>query len=304
MKKVVLVTLMLLLVAAAFLIPGCSSTSTEPTFGDTNSVEFQIVQNVVAENSLEGVSKIVDISWELFDSIPGVNSSPKNYSGRAALSDDILVVDSFNYSYTNGWHIFAFWVWAADTVTHDTVNVTGIDSLQALNGAVPMQIPDTSMDDLYIRAHYDVVLRNTNIVGSSDHSVNLGNIDWTGFTPIVIDGNVTENLQGTVSDSQLVVDFDFTNTLNANGIVANLGSESCPSSGTLSLNSAIDISAVRTIGAAVDSLSIQGNWAISAAFNNSSVTVTYYDGTTYWQTTETCGEPAVSPLARWIPHVD
>ena len=305
MRKFALLALMLLLAAAALLIPGCSSTSTNPVvYGDTNSVQFQIVQNVVAENSLEGVGNIVDVSWTLYDSIPGVTTSPKSFSSRAALSDDILVVDSFNYSYANGWHIFAFWIWAADTVTHDTVNVTGIDSLQALNNGVPMQVPDTTVDDLYIRAHYDVALRNTNIVGSSDNSLNIVNIDWTQIQPAVIDGSVSENLSGTFSDSEIVIDFNFTNTLNADSIVAVPGSEECPSSGLLSLNSSVDISAIRTIGASVDTLNVQGNWAISAAFNNGSVTVTYYDGTTYWQTTEVCGTPPASPLARWIPHVD
>ena len=304
MKKIALITLMLLLAAAASLIPGCNSTGTDSEFGDTNAVEFQLVQNVVAENSLGGVGNIVDVSWTLYDSIPGVTTSPKSFSSRAASSEDIIVVDSFNYSYNGGWHVFAFWVKAVDTVAHDTVDVTGIDSLQALNNGVPMQVPDTTVDDLYIRAHYDVALRNTNIVGSSDNSVNIGNIDWTGVTPTVIDGNVTENLQGTVSDSEIVVDFNFTNTLNADNIVANLGSEECPSSGLLSLNSTVDISAIRTIGASVDTLNVQGNWNISAAFNNGSVTVTYYDGTTYWQTTETCGEPAASPIARWVPTLD
>ncbi len=305
MKSFAMIALMLLLAVGVSLIPGCSSTTpTNPSMGDTNSVQFQIVQNVVADNSLEGVGNVIDISWTLFDSIPGVTASPKNFNQSAALANGIVAVDSFNYSYVNGWHIFAFWVWAADTVTYDTVSVSGIDSLQALNGTVPLQIPDSTTDALHIRAHYDVILRNTNIVGSADDSVVIDNIDWSGVNPLIIDGSLTETFTGTFADSQMVIDVNFTNTLTADSLVAIPGSEDCPSTGLLVASASIDISAVTTIGAAVDTVAIQGNWSISAAFNNGNVTMTYFDGTTYWQTTEACGTPAASPIERWVPVLD
>ncbi|MGH8015203.1 MAG: hypothetical protein ACREBV_03335 [Candidatus Zixiibacteriota bacterium] len=305
MKRLTLLGLSLIVAAAIALIFGCSSDSpTETEFGDTNSIEFQLVQAVVVNNSIQDVGNIVDLSWELFDSIPGVSPSPKSFSSRAAQSEDIIVVDSFNYSYAGGWHVFAFWARVTDTAEGDTADVSGIDSLQALDNEVPQQIPDSTTDELYIRAHYDVALRNTNIAGSADDSVDIENIDWSGLNPTVIEGTVTENLQGTVSDSEVVIDFNFTNTLIADSIVANIGSEDCPSTGLLVLNSSIDISAIRTIGASVDTLNINGDWEVSATFNNGDVTVTYYDGTTYWQTTETCGFPSVSPISRWVPNLD
>lgn len=306
MKRVFLLALTLLLASGLALISGCSGNgSNNSEFGDTNAVEFQLVQEVVVNNSMGSVDNAVDLSWELFDSIPGVAVSPKSFNSRAAQSEsDIIVIDSFNYSYNGGWHIFAFWAWAADTVDGDTADVSGVDSLQALDNDVPQQIPDSTTDELYIRAHYDLSVRNTNIVGSANDSVDIVNIDWSGINPTVIDGSSTENLQGTVSDSQIVVDFDFANSLDADSVVANIGSEDCPSSGLLVLNSSIVISAVRTIGASVDTLSIDGNWEVSASFNNGDVTVTYYDGTTYWQTTETCGSPSASPVDRWIPNMD
>jgi len=307
MKRLVLIALTLLAAAGLGLISGCNSSNpAETEFGDTNSIEFQLVQEVVVDNSINGVGKIVDLSWELFDSIPGVSNAPKGAGSRQALSeDDIIVVDSFNYAYSGGWHVFSFWAWVADTVEGDTADVSGIDSLQALDNDVPMQIPDTTADELYIRAHYDLGVRNTNIVGSADDSVDIKDIDWNGVLPSVIEGHVTENLNGTVSDSETVIDFDFTNTLTADSIVANLGTEDCPNSGVLELTSAIDISAIRTIGAAVDTLSINGGWEVSALFNNGDVTLTYYDGTTYWQTTEACGSSmSASPVDRWIPNMD
>ncbi len=306
MKRVILITLTLLLAAAAaFMIPGCNSSSIEPELGDTNSPVFQLVQEFVGETSTDGVSRTLEISFELFDSIPGVSPSPKRFNQNASLDEDVLVVDSFNYSYTNGWHIFAFWVWVADTAAGDTVNVSGIDSLQARDNGTPMQVPDSTVDELYIRCHWDVALRNTNVTGSADNSVNVVNIDWNGINPANINGAVTENLSGTVSDSEIVVDFSFTNTLTADDIVFNFATEGCPTSGSLNLNSAIDISAIRTIGASVDTLSVNGNWEINAAFSNGNITVTYYDGTTYWQTTEDCdGSPTASPIARWVPMMD
>lgn len=306
MKRLIFLTLTLLTIVGLGLFSGCNSSyPPETELGDTNSLEFQLVQEVVVNNSINGIGKIIELSWQLFDSIPGVSTSPKGTGSRQALSEeDIIVVDSFNYAYNNNWHIFSFWATVMDTAEGDTVDLSGIDSLQVLNNGTPMQIPDSTADALYIRAHYDLGVRNTNIVGSADDAVDIDDIDWNGVLQSVIDGQVTENLSGTVSDSETVIDFDFTNVLTADSIVANLGTEDCPSSGVLGLASGIDISAIRTIGAFVDTLSINGNWVISASYNNGDVTLTYYDGTTYWQTTEPCGSPSASPVARWIPNMD
>jgi len=305
MKRLSLLTLTLFVAAGLALIAGCSSSNpADDEFGDTNAVEFQLVQAFVGETSTDGVDRTLEVSFELFDSIPGVSPSPKSFNQRAASDEDVFVVDSFNYSYTNGWHIFAFWVWAADTVAGDTVDVSGLDSLQARDNGTPMQVPDSTMDELYIRCHWDVALRNSNVAGSADNSINIINIDWNDVNPANINGAVTENLSGTVSDSQIVVDFSFSNSLIADDIVFNLATGDCPTAGTLDLNSAIDISAVRTIGASEDTVNINGNWEITAAFSGNDVTVTYYDGTTYWQTTETCSSPSASPMSRWIPRVD
>jgi hypothetical protein len=293
------------IVAALAMIFGCESNPNDPEMGNVNDPEFQLVQQFVGESSDDGIARTMEISFELFDSIPGVSSSPKSFNQRAATEEDVLVVDSFNYAYTNGWHIFQFWVWVADTSAGDTVDVAGIDSLQALDNGTPMQIPDSTMDALYIRCHWDVALRNSNIAGSADNSINIINLDWNGINPANINGSVTENLTGTVSDSDIVVDFDISNTLTADDIVFNVFTGECPSSGALYLTSAIDISAVRTIGTSVDSLSINGVWEITAAFTGDEIMVTYYDGTTYWQTTDSCSSsPAPSPIARWVPILD
>jgi len=304
MKRLILISLALLVFAGLALITGCNSKGTPPVeYGNVNDPEFQLVSDFVFQEALDGVGKIIDISWELFDSIPGVTPSPKLVSGPAALGEDVLVVDSFNYSYTNGWHVFSFWAVVSDAAEGDTVDLAGIDSMQTLDNGTPMQVPDTSMDDMFLRAHYDISLRNGDFNGSSDGSVDIGNIDWTEVQPSTISGNVIDYLLGSFSDTDFVVTFEFTNQLNANSIVADLGSEDCPTSGTLSLSSAVDISAIQTIGASVDTLNISGNWVVDAEFNNGNYTVTYYDGTTYWQTTEACS-PSPSPISRWLPNLD
>lgn len=305
MKLLALLSLVLLLVAVLALIPGCSSSPANSAMGDANDPEFLLIQEFVGESSTDGIARAMEISFELFDSIPGVAPAPKNFTQRAAADEDLLVVDSFNYAYTNGWHIFEFWIWATDTAAGDTVDVFGIDSLRALSNGTPMQVPDSSMDALYIRCHWDVALRNSNVIGSADNSVNIVNIDWYGVDPANISGSVVENLSGTVSDSETVVDFSFSNSLTADDIVLNLAADECPTSGSLNLTAAIDISAIRTIGASVDTLSIDGVWEISATFEGTDLTVTYYDGTTYWETTESCSDtPTAGPVARLAPNLD
>lgn len=306
MKRLVFLTLTLFTMAGLGLVSGCNSSNPlETEFGDTNSPEFQLVQGFVGDDATDGLGRSIDISFELFDSIPGVSTSPKQRGNYAALDEDVVVIDSFNYSYTNGWHIFAFWLMAADTVSGDTVDVAGIDSLQARYNGVPMQIPDSTMDELYIRCHFDVALRNSNVVGSADHSANITNIDWEGINPANINGAVTENLSGTYSDSEIVADFSFNNNLTAENIVFNISTGECPTAGLIELNSVIDISAVQTIGTSVDSIQISGNWEITGVFSGDEVTITYYDGTTYWQTTDTCGSSvSSSPVARWVPNRD
>jgi len=306
MKRVTLLALTLLLAAAIALLLGCSSDKlTEPVMGDTNAPAFQLVQGLVANGSLEGVNNIVDISMSMYDSIPGVSTSPKRFANRAASGDgDVIVIDSFNYVYSTGWHVFSFWVHVADTVSGDTVDVSGIDSLEALRNDTAMQVPDTTVDEIYIRAHYDLDLRNGNLTASADDSVDIDHIDWNLTTPVTIAGKVTESASGTVTDSNVTVTFSFTNTMTAHHLVANLDGSACPDSGSLHLNSAIDISVQRDLGTSVDTLNINGNWAITAAFDNGTVKLTYSDGATFWQVTQSCSTPVASPISRWIPNLD
>lgn len=303
MKKLTILVLSLVLVSALAIFLGCSGSSTEPQLGDPADPQFQAVQTVIGEDAIEGVDKTMELSFEFIDSIPGSSFVSKDSEFRQALSggDEVLVVDSFNYGYANGWHSFQFWAWVADTLNGDTVDIAGIDSLQVLNNGTPLQVPDSTVDELNIRTHFNVSVRNTNIAGSGDHSVNITGISPELLNPVVINGTANESASGTFTDSNVVCDFSFDNALTINDLTASVAGGTCPTSGTISLSSAVDLFCTETLQTGVDTVIVQGNWTVAATFNNTNVTVTYQNGDTFWQFSTTCDGPSASPAMRWMP---
>ncbi|MEE8149153.1 MAG: hypothetical protein V3T75_01755, partial [candidate division Zixibacteria bacterium] len=73
MKKATLLTTSLILCLAIALFSGCSSddASTDSLIpGDTNSVNFQLAENLVGAEALEAIANSFDLSFEIIDSIP------------------------------------------------------------------------------------------------------------------------------------------------------------------------------------------------------------------------------------------
>ncbi len=302
MKKLTILALSLVLVSALAIFLGCSDKPTQPVLGNLNDPQFQLVEQVVGADAIDGVGKSLDLSFVFLDSIPGSSFAKKSELRHAlGIGDGIVAVDSFNYSFANGWHIFQFWAYVADTAAGDTANVSGIDSLQVLNNGAPVQVPDATVDELNIHNHFAVSVRNTNIAGTADHSVNITGITPALINPITFNGSATESASGTFTDSNVVCDFSFNNSVAATDVVFSIAGGSCPTSGTVNLSSAVDLFCTATLQTGVDTVIVQGTWTASAAFNNGNVTVTYTNGNIVWQFTEPCDGPAASPTSRWMP---
>lgn len=303
MRKLILLSILLVLGTGIALISGCNSSGTQQVMGDPNDPNFLFVEAIVGDQALGNVERILDISFLFVDSIPGSSFSPKNGTARQALAGDFFEVDSFNYSYTNGWHEFAFWMKVLDSAGVDTVVVTGIDSLRALDNGTPLQVPDSTVDELNVRCHYTFDLNSGVFSGSADYGLDMTGISTDPLNPVTINASGTETLVGTAADSEVTCDFDLSNTLAANDVVAQLdGSSDCPTSGSINLTANIDISCTGQIGSSIDTVAIQGEWNIGAIFNNGTVTLSYTDGTSIWEATEPCG-PTASPFARWTPSM-
>lgn len=294
MKRFILLFTLLSLGAFMALLPGCSSDDavTNLIQGDTNSAEYQMIENLVGAESFEGIELAFDFSLDIIDSIPGATFSPKNSISRQALGggDEILVFDSLSYSYDGVWHVFAFASYLIDTVTMDTFSIAGIDSIQTLSGGQPMQVPDTTIDELRIKAHLEINFGGDLFSSSGVHDMTITGITPSMVTPMTINGIVTETASGSMGDTAIVCDFTFTSSLTANNVkYAENGQIDCPTGGSVNLSSTIDITCIGDLGAGIDTVSVAGAWTATGVYDSDgSVAVTISDGTTVWNTNEPC----------------
>lgn len=305
MKRFTLLFTLLSLGAFLTMLPGCSSDDavTNLIQGDTNSVEFQFVNEIIGDEALEGLGIASDFSFGLIDSIPGATFSPKNRNGRHALGggDEMIVFDSLSYAWDGNWHVFSFSAMIIDTIFNDTFDISGIDSLQTLSNGTPLQIPDNTMDELRARAHLDISDRSGSFSISGVHSLDITNITPELIDPVTFNGSGTESFSGSESDSAVSCDFSFSNSLTVNNVVLSLeGNSDCPTSGSIAMTSTIDIACIMDLGTSVDTVSVTGVWSVTGVFaSDGSISLTISDGTTVWNTTEPCDQGIQAGPSRW-----
>ena len=288
------------------MLPGCSSDDaiTNLIQGDTSSAEFQLVENFVGADGLEAIGNSFDLSLDLIDSIPGATFSPKKAISRQALGsgDEIIIFDSLSYSYDGSWHVFTFAASAIDTVLSDTVSISGIDSIQTMSDGMPIQVPDSTLDELRIRSHLNISVSGGFFDASSVHAITVTGITVEMLTPVTLNGTATETASGSYGDSSVTCDFTFSNSLTATNIMfTENGNIDCPTSGSVSLTATIDITCIGDLGAGVDTVSVAGVWTATGVFaSDGSVALTISDGSTVWNTTEPCNSGAqASGTSRW-----
>lgn len=307
MKRFILLFTLLSLGAFMALLPGCSSDDGVSNLiqGDTNSAEYQMIENLVGAESFEGIGLAFDFSLDIMDSIPGSSFSPKKSISRQALGggDEILVFDSLSYSYVGTWHVFAFASFLIDTVAMDTFSIVGIDSIQTVSDGMPIQVPDSTLDELRIKAHLEINFGGGLFSSSGVHDMTITGITPALVTPITINGTVTETASGSMGDTIIVCDFTFTSSLAANNVkYAKNGQIDCPTGGSVNLSSTIDITCIGDLGAGIDTVTVAGGWTATGVYAaDGSVAVTISDGTTVWNTNEACsGGLQASGILRGI----
>lgn len=306
MKRFTLLFTLLSLGAFITLLPGCSSDDVVSNLiqGDTNSSEFQAVENIVGSEGFEAIGNSFDFTLEILDSIPGSTFSPKKAISRQALGIDneILVFDSLSYSWDGTWHVFAFSAMLIDTIYNDTISIDGIDSIQTLSGGQSMQVPDSTLDELRIRSHFVIAEVGGQFTANSDHALTVTGITVEMLTPVTINGTATETASGSDGDSTITCTFTFSNALTVTNImIAEGGTIGCPTSGSISMTATIDMSCIGDLGTGVDTISVSGVWTATGVYaSDGSVALTISDGTTVWNTTEPCEQqPPASGNSRW-----
>ena len=296
MKKILLLTFLSLLAFGITFI-GCdssnSSNDSNLLLGDTNSENFQFVEENVGEGAFNSIGYSLDLSFEFIDQIPGPPSSPKqkkivSYSA----SDSIQANHQYSYDTLNGWHIFLFEAIIYDST--DVVSLAGIDSIQVTKDGIAMRYPDSTMNGFKIRKWFEFSLNGADDAhGEGHHAYDIDatqyEIDSTGS----IDGMTEEYLSVYTADSNATCTLAVTNNVTINDVILLVDSpdDGCPQGGSVVVSSGLSLDCTGNGEGGLNSLSIDGNWTLTAQFNGTTETYTFTDGTTTWTITEPCDDP-------------
>jgi hypothetical protein len=299
MKRVVVILLMLAAVVGIGLVMGCSDDEKKPTGstpGDPTDERFLMAKGIIGPGYLDQDNRLIDLSLELGSLIMLSDKSGSNHPFRPRGEKSVADSLSWEYSYSNFWHIFQVTAYLVYEFTDsmpkaDTLIFAGIDSLRFGNDLGPQRYPDTSTTTLNIRAHVDadVMTEDTDVNGVKHVSYDLLADDWEMY----VNGTTADSLQLSTIGEGWNCDI----TLRARQTVTGLYYDSaalvddlndCPQAGTIRVNGFIDM------GCAGDSgtFDMTGNWLIVFQFDDGMVTATYDNGTNIWTVTEPCGDNA------------
>lgn len=281
-----------LLLGVVAVFSACSDTTTNPLpAGDPADPDFQFVEDEVSDQVFDGVDLSLEFSTELVDSIPGASGIRTGLRVHAA-AYSALVFDSLNYSFINDWHVFDFWGYAVSESLEDTVDVSGVDSIQILAAGVPLQVPDSSTDQISFRAHFSAANRAGTATRDGVHRIDLGRTDpQTEVTNIDASAQEVFTFAHTTDSGtcDIGVNVDFT----ADNVVIDFAADDCPQSGTISI--ALALSADCSGGGLT--LSVDGNWSIVGTFNGDTSNFTYSDGEHVWSGVDSCSAGGVQGIA-------
>ncbi len=294
MKRLFLMVSPVVTVVALAWFAGCSDNSTESIVApeSQHSSDSTFITSLFGDDDLFGTAfESYSVSFALLDSIPG-GSAPKRSGAIKALDDgdEVTITAIASYNYSNGWHIFTFEGTVVNVTTHDTVDISGIDSVKVIEDGLPVQFPNetTVIDELHARTHVDMDDRAGTAHGDLHHAVEFSISNVGDDTILTIDGSAHDSLSGSDGDAgdtcELVLTID--QTITNLQIAAESQDGDCPLTGYVAATVSMDINC--TSGSQT-TLSISGTWSITATVNgDNTVTITYTDGTTTWATTEPC----------------
>ncbi|MFQ5453217.1 MAG: hypothetical protein ACE5D6_03415 [Candidatus Zixiibacteriota bacterium] len=302
MKRFAFLTILISLVL--FLMVGCDEDKTVNSnliVGDTSSADFQFVQEKVTQDENTDIGMSLDLTFDLFDQQFGVGAPKLEQSGIMALGQtgDIILIDSATYTFINGWHVFTFEATVIDMFTNDTLDISGIDSIQIQSNGSTLPEPDSTMDDLRIRNYFNWDFRNKSDSGSGTHLIHIAGSTIDSGSVVTINGSANETVYTTVSDTIAECDLDMNNNVNITNVQFVLDGTECPNSGKIMMSSNMDLTCYGQLNSHLDSLTVNGTWTVTAVFNGTQVNVTYTDGTTSWSVIEECGSPVAKFAPKW-----
>ncbi|MEW5924753.1 MAG: hypothetical protein AB1746_12270 [Candidatus Zixiibacteriota bacterium] len=291
MKRLLLSGIAILAVIGLISLLGCGggsdTVSSTKTTGDPDDPSLAIIENFAGEGNILIDLQLLELSFNLYDSIP--QSAPGKFS---TVGEDISNIIISNYEYSNYWHIFSCSAYVEMVEGLDTAWYTyaGVDSIRVFNDYGYMQYPDLTTNGLNIRAHFGAGFESFSISGElANHA---------GFDVIALD-SISFLIDGLSYDSIMFVGFSDSGSCELGmyfyqGIDDLLINEAfqndpnaCPPQGSLALHFSVDLSCLGT--SEVDSLNINGNWLANFVFDNGLIHITYENETTRWTSTEECG---------------
>lgn len=287
------------LAAVAMVATGCSDSDTNSnplTTGDNNDPDFQFVEQEVFDIAFDGIDVSLELSMLLIDSIPGAAPTRLHHGADAAFEGD-LVITSYDYNYTNGWHVFQVTGYIAQAFPVDTFDLEGSNSIQILADGVPQVEPDETTDGFDYDADFDVWSRASSDSISGNHSVQVRMVEGLTFM-MEINGTLLETVRFTHSDQSGSCDVNVQSSLAASGIQMDFESDGCPLEGsvTASMSYTFDCQGGRDNPWA---LAGSGVWTVTGRYDGVNESYTFTNGTNVWTTSEPCGDgPAASHL-RW-----
>ncbi len=299
MKRILFLGGFLLAMIVLVSFVGCEEDEDDVTGGVVDTARFELVSEMFGEGIFSYDQGLLDIAFNLIDSIPEPTRSPHPFVAGSSDIDSLVIA---TYEYSDFWHIFtltATMIEWYDEYEADTFYFEGIDSLRFGDGTEYMQYPNSTTTELDIRCHFAA-----SIASGPEFGVSMGShasLDLTGeyegdFT---VNGNTSDTIAIYISEeldtcaigatmSQTFTDLLFDSLAQYE--------ESCPPSGSIVLNLGLTVECTSG-GEVLDSLNIDGNWQISFVFSNRYVTGTYNDGTSSWSYTGYCGPDQVtSPI--------
>lgn len=294
MKKLLFLLAFGALVAAGIaLLAGCDNDSTSPSLepGDPNDADFEFVSEIFDDGFADFSYGIMEIAFELIDSIPGMEG-PARIAPSVTLSDRDFDAIEYEYTYSNSWHIFEVAATVYEYYSEqeaDTLYYSGIDSIQFCNAEGPMQFPDTTTMSATIIWHYDTQVLS---LGDEIQMNNDAAIELTGelASDMTINGNSNDAAYMSVVDDSCTCTLEIIIVQDFNNIFIEDDSQyDCPSSGSLDVAATFDFGCEGIGASPLDSLTLNGTWNIEYAFSGDHVTISYSDGISQWTITEDCG---------------
>ena len=137
------------------------------TPNQTQNQQAEILVGLVSDQVLSSPWETVLLTEELMKTIQGPTDSKDGIIKSLQDPYEHIIIESISeHTYNGGWHMFQFQALVVNSLTHDTVDAVGIDSVQILvDGEPQYSWPWLEGPDAFkVRSHVDWEMRT----GSGD----------------------------------------------------------------------------------------------------------------------------------------